>query len=106
MIYDVRIYNFHPGKVPEYMKAVREVGLPIRKDHGVELAAWFHSVIGELNQVIHVWAYQSLAHMEKAKAEVEADPRWFGEYVPRVQPLIVKMRDQIMLAPDFSPQAS
>jgi hypothetical protein len=105
MVYDVRTYDLHQGKVQEYMKAVREVGLPIRKAHGVKLAGWYYTVIGPITQVIHIWAYDSLAHLEKAKAEVEADPRWEREYLPRVRPLIASARDQIMMAADFAPQA-
>ena len=106
MVYDVRIYDLKMGKVQEYIKAVREVGLPVRQSHGVKLAGWYYTVIGPITQVIHIWAYESLAHMEKARAEVEADPRWSGEYLPRVQSLIASARDQIMMAADFAPQPS
>jgi hypothetical protein len=104
MVYDVRTYDCKNGKVQEYMDAVREVGLPIRKSHGVKLAGWYYTIIGPITQVIHIWQYDSLAHLETAKAAVEADPRWGGEYLPRVQPLLVNVRDQIMMAADFAPQ--
>ena len=106
MVYDVRTYDLKQGKVQEYMNVVRNVGLPIRNSHGVKLAGWYYTVIGPITQVIHIWAYDSLAHLEKAKGEVEADPRWSGEYLPKVQPLIDRARDQIMMAADFAPQAS
>lgn len=105
MIYDVRIYDLKMGKVKDYMKIVREVGLPVRESHGVKLAGWYYTVIGPITQVIHIWMYESLSHMERAKAEVEADPRWTNEYLPLVQPLIASARDQIMMAPDFAPQS-
>ena len=104
MIYDVRIYNLKPGKLSEYMKAVREIGLPTRNDHGVKLAGWYYMDIGKSNQIMHIWAYESLAHMEKARAEVEADPRWHEQYIPTVMPLIESSFDQIMRAADFSPE--
>jgi len=105
MIYDVRTYDLKMGKVQDYMDAVREVALPLRKENGINLAGWFYTIIGPITQVIHIWAYESLAHMEEAKAKVEDDPRWTGEYLPRVQPLIATARDQIMKAADFAPQA-
>ncbi len=105
MIYDVRTYDLKHGKVNEYMDAVREVALPLRNEYGVELAGWFYTIIGPITQVIHIWAYDSLAHMEEVKGRVEADPRWSEEYLPRVQPLLVNARDQIMKAADFAPQA-
>ena len=48
MIYDVRIYDLKHGKVNEYMDAVREVALPLRKEYGVELAGWFYTIIGPI----------------------------------------------------------
>ena len=104
MIYDVRIYDLKMGSVPEYMKAVREIGLPVRNDHNVKLAGWYYTDIGPQNQVIHIWAYDSLAHMEKAKVEVQADPRWHEQYAPTVMPMVASSRNQIMIAADFSPR--
>ena len=40
MIYDMRIYDLRPGSVDEYMAAVKDVALQIRKDYGVKLAGW------------------------------------------------------------------
>ena len=56
MVYDVRIYDLKHGKVNEYMDAVREVGLPLRKSYGVELTGWVYTIIGPITQVIHIWA--------------------------------------------------
>ena len=104
MIYDVRTYDLRMGKLQDYMAAVREIALPLRQKHGIKLAGWYYTIIGPITQVIHIWAYESLAHFEKAKAAVEADPRWSKEYLPRVQPLIEHARDQIMKASDFGPE--
>ncbi len=104
MIYDVRIYDLKPGKVPEYIEVVREVGLQIRKDHGGRLVGWYYTVMGEINQVIHIWAYEDLAHMEEVGKAFRSDPRWINEYVPRVEPLLVRQRNQLMKAADFAPE--
>ena len=105
MIYDVRTYDLKPGKVPEYMAVVREVGLPIRRDHGGRLVGWYYSVMGEINQVIHIWAYEDFGQMEEEGKAFRGDPRWINEYVPRVEPLLVRQRNQIMKAAEFAPQA-
>ena len=104
MIYDMRTYDFKPGALPQYMAAVRELGLPIRESHGVKLAGWYYTSIGELNQVVHIWAYDDLADYERKSDAFHSDPRWINEYVPKAQPLLVAQRDQIMNAPDFWPR--
>ncbi len=103
MIYDVRIYNLKSGKLQEYMDAVREISLPLRRKNGVKLAGWYYTDIGPSNQVIHIWAYESYAHMEKAREAIEADPIWTEKYVPLVEPLIESGADQIMKPADFFP---
>ena len=97
----MRMYDFNPGDVPKYMEAVREVALKIREDHGVKLAGWYYTDIGHLNRVVHIWAYNDYAHFEKAREAVRSDPRWEGEYVPRVRGLVVKQQDMIMKGADF-----
>jgi hypothetical protein len=80
------------------------VALPLREKHGIKLAGWYYSDIGDLNQVVHIWAYRDHEHMEKAKAEVSNSTEWKEKYVPRVRPLIVAQKTYIMLSPDFAPQ--
>ena len=103
MIYDFRMYTLKPGATPEYMAAVEELALPIRKRHGVKLAGWYYSEIGELNQVVHIWAFNDEAHMAEAKAKVAQDPDWAGKYMPRVRPLIESQKTYLMKSPDFAP---
>lgn len=102
MIYDFRMYTLRPGATPEYMAAVKELALPIRKKYGIKLAGWYYSDVGELNQVVHIWAYRDHAHLEQAKSQVSKDPDWSGKYVPRVRPLLVAQKTYLMLSPDFA----
>ena len=92
-----------PGSVPEYMAAVRETALKIRQDHGVKLAGWYHTDIGLLNRVVHIWAYEDYAHFDKARQAVRNDPRWTNDYLPRVEGLVVKQQDMMMQRADFFP---
>ena len=103
MIYDFRMYTFKPGKIPEYMAAVKEFAIPIRAKYGIKLAGWYYSDIGELNQVVHIWGYRDHAHMEEAKAQVANDPDWRGKYIPAVGGLIEAQKTYLMLSPDFAP---
>jgi hypothetical protein len=103
MIFDLRIYDLRPGALAAYMAAVREVGLPVRLRHGVRLVSWYYTEIGPLHRVFHTWAYRDWRHLEEAKARFRVDPEWRERYLPRVYPLILRQRNQIVLAADFSP---
>jgi len=104
MIYDFRTYDLKPGTVPDYLAAVREVALPVRQRYGIKLAGWYYTEIGTLNRVVHIWAFRDWAHLAQAKPQFRADPQWVGDYLPRVLPLIVRQRSQVMQAADFSPE--
>ncbi len=103
MIYDFRMYTLKPGTTQDYMAAVRELALPIRQKYGVKLAGWYYSEIGELNQVVHIWAFNDEAHMAEAKGKVAADPDWTGKNLPRVHDLIESQKTYLMMSPDFAP---
>lgn len=101
MIYDMRTYDLHLGTIKKYTDAVRDVALPIREDYGIKLAGWYSTDIGELNRVVHIWAYKGYAHFAEARLAVRNDPRWTNDYLPRTKGLIIKQQDMIMNASDF-----
>ena len=101
MIYDMRTYDLNPGALQPYMDAVREVALLIREDNGITLAGWYYTDIGQLNRVVHIWAYRDYTHFDQARQAVRNDPRWINDYLPRVKGLVKSQQDQIMLASDF-----
>ena len=103
MVYDFRIYMVKHGTIPDYIEAVRDLGLPIRLRYGVKLAGWYTPDLGELNKIVHIWAYRDHAHMKEARAQVYADPDWAGKYVPRVQKHLISQQNYLMLSPDFAP---
>ena len=101
MIYDMRIYDLQPGATQTYMDAVREVALPVREDQGIKLAGWYHTDVGPLHLVVHIWAYRDYTHFEEAREAVRSDPRWLNDYLPRVKGLVLRQRDMIMRGSDF-----
>ena len=103
MVYDFRVYTVKHGTTPDYIKAVKELGLPIRLRYGVKLAGWYYPDLGELNKIVHIWAYRDHAHMKEARAQVYADPDWDEKYVPRVQGHLTAQQNYLMLSPDFAP---
>ncbi len=74
MIYEVRTYDLKPGGVPIFEDAFAEA-LPHREKYS-KLAAFFHTEIGPLNQVIHIWPYESLDEREEVRAAASKDPNW------------------------------
>ncbi len=76
MIVEMRTYTVAHGKMDHYLERYESRGLPILKRHLGRMVGCYLSEIGPLNQVLHVWAYESLADREQRRARLEADPEW------------------------------
>jgi hypothetical protein len=76
MIVDLRTYTLRPGRLRPYLDLYRRIGFPIHRQHVGDPIGYFTSEIGELNQVVHLWGYDSLADRETKRAALEADSGW------------------------------
>ena len=95
MIYEVRTYTLKPGGVPQFEANFADA-LPHREKYS-KLAAFWHTEIGPLNQVIHVWPYADLDERTKIREEAGKDPNW----PPKSDGLIINMESEIFIPADF-----
>ena len=102
MIVEERIYTLYPGKVPEYMKHYETEGLAVQIRHLPRMVGYFTTEIGPLNQVIHMWGYDSLDQRAERRAALGADPAWQA-YVAKIRPLIITQESKILLPMPWSP---
>ena len=80
MIYEVRTYDLKPGAVPQAEEAFA-AALPHREKYS-PIAAFWHTDIGPLNQIIHVWGYEDLGERTRIRAEAGTDPNWPPKITP------------------------
>lgn len=104
MIVDVRTYTLVPRKLPRYVELFEQHALPVMKRHGLELIGYYVSQIGPLNQVVHLWRYDSLADMEQKRARRDADPAW-GAFLEMTEGMVLMQDDKVMRPTSFSPGA-
>src|SRR3954464_10055389 len=95
MIYEMRTYDLKPRALPEVEKRFGEA-YEARKKYS-ELTAFFHTEIGPLNQIIHIWHYKDLAEREKVRAAAVKDGAW----PPKIAEFIVSQQSQIMIPFSF-----
>ena len=98
MIYEIRTYTLTPGSIPEFEKRF-EATLPCRTPYS-ELAAFWHTEFGPLNQVIHVWPYDDLGHRTEVRHRLAKEPGW----PPKNSKLILSMQSEIFTPAPFSPK--
>ncbi|WP_066457229.1 NIPSNAP family protein [Castellaniella caeni] len=102
MLYEVRTYQLKNGGVPAYLQAIGDEGIAIQQRHLGHLVAYFHSEIGPLNEIVHIWGYASLDDRQARRAALAADPQWQA-FLPKIRDLIVSGNNKIMRAAAFSP---
>ena len=98
MIYEIRTYTLTPRATPEFEKRWGEA-YPIREKYS-PIVAFLHTDFGPLNEVIHIWPYESLEERARIRAAAAEDPAW----PPKVQEFIVNQRVEIVTPFAFAPQ--
>ena len=98
MIYEVRTYRIAPGSLAEVEKRFAERYEHRRKYS--ELAAFLHTEIGPLNEVVHLWGYRDLAERARIRAEAAKDPNW----PPKIEEFVRGMRSEIVVPFPFLPE--
>ncbi len=95
MIFEMRTYRLQPGSVPE---AEKRFGEALTERVKVSpLGAFFHTEVGPLNHIIHIWPYDDLQHRTRVRSQ--SIPGW----PPKIQEFIVEMESKIVVAAPFCP---
>ncbi len=103
MIVEIRTYAMHPGKTGAWLDYYEKHGLPVQLRMLGKLIFMGSTEIGPLNQVVHVWTYNSLAEREQKRAAMGKDPAWH-EYLKNATPgMIVSQESKILNPAGFSP---
>jgi hypothetical protein len=102
MIVEQRTYTLHPGKVPEYLRLYQAEGMAIQTRILGRMVGYFTTEIGPLNQIVHMWGYDSFEDRARRRAEMAADKGWQA-YIAKIQPFIQKQESKILVPTAFSP---
>jgi hypothetical protein len=76
MIIDMRIYTTRPGQMADFLALYQEHGWGLQIKHLGRCLGFYTTVEGPLNQVIHLWAYDSLSDRDARRTALAADPAW------------------------------
>ena len=98
MIYEIRTYTLKPGSVAEVEKRFGEA-YEYRKKYS-PLAGFWHTEIGPLNEIIHMWPYKDHAERARVRGEASKDANW----PPKIQEFIVHMDSEILVPFPYLPE--
>ena len=106
MLYELRIYECVPGRLPDLMKRFDTITLKLWEKHGIKQAGFWTTVIGESNQTLyHFVVWDSLADREKKWNAFGTDPEWIKARAETEKngPLISRLTAQILKPTAYSP---
>jgi hypothetical protein len=95
MIVEMRTYTLKVGKVNEYLALYRAEGFEPQSRHLGQPYGYYATETGELNQLVHMWAYEDMNDRTTRRAALYGDPQWQA-VVPRLFDLIERMESRIL----------
>ena len=104
MIVELRTYTVKPLRTGDFLQLYEQAALPLQQKYLGHLIGFFVSEIGPLNQVVHLWGFESLADRESRRIKMEADPGWsLYRDALRTLDVIVDQESKILKSTVFSP---
>lgn len=108
MLYELRIYTAHPGKLPDLIRRFRDHTCALFERHGItNVGYWTNAVGGRSDELWYMLGFEDMAHREKAWAAFVADPDWLEARAESEKngPLVVYLENRFMNPTKFSPLA-
>lgn len=103
MIIEERIYTLHTEvQLKDYLRIYETEGLVVQKPILGGLLGYFHTEIGTLNQLVHLWAYSDLEDRRARRERLHENEQWLG-CLGKIRPMIKTMENRIMYPASFSP---
>ena len=104
MIIDHRTYRIKAGHTQAHLQIYEEYGFKAQSRHLGQPFAYLYAETGDVNTVVHQWAYEDAADRARRRAAMAADPEW-QVYVKKMleSNLLIEQKTSIMLPAKFCP---
>jgi hypothetical protein len=105
MLYELRIYDCCPGRLPALLDRFNTITLKIWERHGIRQAGFWTTVLGESNQqLIYMLAWESLAEREQKWTAFMNDPEWIEKraQTEAEKSIVANVSSQIIAPTSFS----
>jgi hypothetical protein len=100
MLVEQRTYTLHPGMTGQYLKLYETEGMAIQKPILGRMVGYYQTEFGPLNQIIHMWAYESMEERATKRAKLGADPAWQA-YIAKTRPLTLSQENKLLIPANF-----
>lgn len=105
MIYELRVYEAMPGKMPALQNRFANITLKYFKEYGLGVVGFWTEEVGANNKLVYILSFQDMAQRDKAWAAFRGDSergRLFAE-TERDGPLVARVTNRILRPTPYSP---
>lgn len=92
--YELRTYNIQPHLNTAFLRLTGEK-IHLRTAHS-ELVGYWSVEYGGLNQVFHIWKYDSYAQRASVRAALAQDPNWIEQYISKALPMLSSQDNEVL----------
>lgn len=105
LIYELRIYDAMPGKLPALNDRFANITLGYFEKHGIKSVGYWTEVIGTSGRLTYMLAFEDLAHREKAWEAFQADAERQAKFAETEKdgPLVARVENRILRPTAYSP---
>uniref|UniRef100_A0A1A8HJM6 Nipsnap homolog 3 n=1 Tax=Nothobranchius korthausae TaxID=1143690 RepID=A0A1A8HJM6_9TELE len=91
--YEFRTYCIRPDQNAAFLKLTNEK-IHLRTAYS-ELIGYWSVEYGGLNQVFHIWKYDSYSQRAKVRTALTQDPSWISEYISKALPMLTSQDNEV-----------
>ena len=106
MLYELRVYNAVPGKLPALNQRFAEQTMGFFKKHGIGMLGFWTAEIGTSNQLTYILKFDSMADRETKWAAFQADGEWqeVRASTEKDGPFTASIRNTFLRTTPYSPE--
>ncbi len=106
MLYEYRVYEAMPGKLPDLQARFRNHTVSIFERHGIKNIGYWTSEVGDFSdRLIYIVAFEDAGQREKAWGSFRSDPEWqkVRSESEANGPLVKRVFKTLLAPTDYSP---
>jgi hypothetical protein len=108
MLYELRIYECVPGRLPALHDRFRTTTMRKFGQHGIDVVGFWVDKYGISNRLTYMLRWESEADRERKWGAFTADPEWLAaraasEAPEHGGPIVARVINTMMTATDYSP---
>ena len=105
MIYELRIYDTLPGKLPALNDRFANVTMDYFKKYGIQVVGFWTDEVGVSNRLSYILSFNDIAQRDQAWGAFRADPERAAAFAETEKdgPLVARIQNTILRPTSYSP---